>query len=129
MKRILLALVAMILVASPLCVDVSTAADGVNINGKLNLDAMHVMLTKGLKATREDEKLYIDYVMILVAEKVLPVSLVYASFDYSRKRRPDYPFPYFEQSLRTLAKRKNIDVAFAPSVVKMKELKVQLANH
>ena len=108
MKRILLALVAMMLVGSPLCVGESTAGDGVNINGKLNLDAMHVMLTKGLKATREDEKLYIDTVMILVEEKSLPVSLVYASFEYARKRRPDYPFPYFHYSLKTLAKRKNL---------------------
>lgn len=110
MRKILLALVAMILVGSPLFVGVSTAGNGggVNMNGRLNLDALHVMLTKGLKATREDEKLYIDTVVILVGERKLPVSLVYASFDYARKRRPDYPFPYFRYSLKTLAKRKNL---------------------
>jgi hypothetical protein len=68
------------------------------------------MLTKGLKATRNEEKLYIEFVVQMVALDQLPVSYVYASFSYARKRRPDYPFPYFQHSLRALGKRKNIDL-------------------
>ena len=68
------------------------------------------MLTKGLKATREDEKAYINWIVSLVAKDKLPVSLVYASFKYSRARRPSYPFPYFVFSVETLAKRNNIDM-------------------
>ncbi len=47
---------------------------------------------------------------MLVALEEVPVSYVYASFNYARKRRPDYPFPYFQYSMRTLGKRKNIDL-------------------
>jgi siroheme synthase (precorrin-2 oxidase/ferrochelatase) len=113
MKKILVALVAMILIDMPLLVSVSTAGNGgvVNNNGRVNLAALEEMLTKGLKATREDEKLYIkDVVMKMVEDEKLPVSLVYASFTYARKRRPDYPFPYFQYSLKTLANRKHIEL-------------------
>ncbi len=115
MKKFLIALVAVVLFGTPLLIGVSIAGNGgtVNKNGKVNLDALHQMLTKGLKATRENEKLYIDRVVLLVAEDKLPLSLVYASFDYARKRRPDYPFPYFHYSLTTLAKRKNLDLQLA----------------
>ena len=38
----------------------------------------------------------------------LPVAYVYSSFTYVRKRRPDYPFPYFHHSLKALTKRKDL---------------------
>ncbi|MHB0956602.1 MAG: hypothetical protein ACYC6N_21040 [Pirellulaceae bacterium] len=112
MKKYLLTLATVILVGGWLLIDESTAdtSNTINRNGKVNLDALHEMLTKGLKATREDEKIYIAYVVMWVGEEKLPVSLVYAAFDYARKRRPEYPFPYFHYSLKTLAKRKNIEL-------------------
>jgi hypothetical protein len=112
MKRILVAFAAAILVTGPLWAEAS-AAGGNSVmtkTGKVNVSALRDMLTKGLKATRTEEKCYIDYVVALVAQDALPVSYVYASFNYARKRRPDYPFPYFQYSLRALGKRKNIDL-------------------
>jgi hypothetical protein len=111
MKRILLALAALMFVVSPWLESVSAARDNNNVmtrTGKVNPRALREMLVKGLKATREEEKLYIDLIVFLVALEKLPVSYVYASFDYARKKRPDYPFPYFHYSMKALGKRKNI---------------------
>lgn len=110
MKQLLLALAAVMLVGSPWLAGTSAARDNnvMRQTGKVNSHALREMLTKGLKATRDNEKLFIALVVQLVAEEELPVSYVYASFSYARKRRPDYPFPYFQYSLRTLARRKNI---------------------
>ena len=110
MKRILLTLAAVIFVGSPLLAGVSAARDNnvMTRTGKVNPSALREMLTKGLKATRPDEKVYIDLVVDLVVLEKLPIAYVYASFSYARKRRPDYPFPYFNHSLKALTKRKNL---------------------
>ncbi len=76
----------------------------------VNPQQLHDRLVNGLKATRENERLYIDRVVQLVVDGTLPESMVYACFDYARKRHPPYPFPYFQHSLQTLAKRKNIEL-------------------
>ena len=82
-----------------------TIAQSTN-NGKVNADQLREMLTKGLKATRDDQKKYIDVVVARAVKKTLPLSVVYASFKYARTRRPSYPFPYFVYSVETLSKRK-----------------------
>ncbi len=54
MKRILLAIAAVILVGSPVLTDVSAAGNNaVTKTGKVNPTALREMLIKGLKATRE----------------------------------------------------------------------------
>jgi hypothetical protein len=77
-------------------------------NAKVNPHELRQMLNKGLKATRDNEKEYIDWVVTWVEKNKLPVSLVYASFHYSRARRPQYPFPYFVYSLETLISRNKL---------------------
>lgn len=111
MKRFLLVLIGLLVLGSTLMPPAPVTGGTVTTQaGQVNLHALNDMLVKGLKATREEEKLYIAQVVRLVGEKKLPVALVYASFQYARKRRPDYPFPYFRYSVKTLAKRKNIDL-------------------
>jgi hypothetical protein len=111
MKRFLLILIALLVLASTFTPPATVIGGTITTqSGQVNLFALNDLLVKGLKATREDEKLYIAEVVRLVGQKKLPVSLVYASFQYARKRRPDYPFPYFRYSVKTLAKRKNIDL-------------------
>ncbi len=58
MKRILLTLAAVIFLGSPLLAGVSAARDNnvMTRTGKVNPSALREMLTKGLKATRPDEK-------------------------------------------------------------------------
>jgi hypothetical protein len=111
MKRLLLVLVTLtvlgIAFVPPATVTGGTVATQ---TGEVNLRALNDMLVKGLKATRPDEKIYIGEVVRLVGEKKLPVALVYASFQYARKRRPDYPFPYFRYSIKTLAKRQGVNL-------------------
>jgi hypothetical protein len=111
MKRFLLILIALLVLVSTFTPPATVIGGTITTqSGQVNLFALNDLLVKGLRATREDEKLYIAEVVRLVGEKKLPVSLVYASFQYARKRRPDYPFPYFRYSVKTLAKRKNIDL-------------------
>ena len=111
MKRFLLILIALLVLVSTFTPPATVIGGTITTqSGQVNLLALNDMLVKGLKATREDEKLYIAEVVRLVGQKKLPVALVYASFQYARKRRPDYPFPYFRYSVKTLAKRKNIDL-------------------
>ncbi len=78
------------------------------VNAKVIPEELRQMLNKGLKATRDDEKEYIDWVVGWVEKNKLPVSLVYASFRYARTRRPQYPFPHFVYSLETLIQRHKI---------------------
>ena len=111
MKRFLLILIALLVLVSTFSPPATVIGGTITTqSGQVNLFALNDLLVKGLKATREDEKLYIAEVVRLVGQKKLPVALVYASFQYARKRRPDYPFPYFRYSVKTLAKRKNIDL-------------------
>jgi hypothetical protein len=116
MKRILLTLLAAMTACSPLLVcdsgaRAATPQSAVQFRrGKVDPRALRELLVKGLKATRKNERAYIDHIVSLVVQNKLPLSLVYASFDYARKRRPSYPFPYFVFSVETLAKRKNIDI-------------------
>ncbi len=111
MKRFLLILIALLVLVSTFTPPATVIGGTITTqSGQVNLFALNDLLVKGLKATREDERLYIAEVVRLVGEKKLPVSLVYASFQYARKRRPDYPFPYFRYSVKTLAKRKNINL-------------------
>lgn len=89
--------------------DVPVRADETARSTEAESRQLRDRLVNGLKATRENELAYIDRVVQRVAEKRLPESMVYACFDYARKRYPPYPFPYFQYSLNTLAKRKHID--------------------
>jgi hypothetical protein len=77
---------------------------------RVDLKALRELLTKGLKVTRPVEEAFIDHVVILVGENKLPVSLVYAAFRWARRRRPDYPFPYFQSAVKALAKQNKIDI-------------------
>jgi hypothetical protein len=116
MKRVLLNLLVITMACSPVLVCISeaqAAARGTpsrTTKGKIDPNALREMLTKGLRVTRDDEKDYINYIVSLVAQDKLPPSLVYASFEYARKRRPNYPFPYFVFSVQTLAKRNKIEI-------------------
>ena len=65
MKRILLVLTAAVLVGTPLFTSTSAAGtqSAVNKNGKIDANALREMLTNGLRATRDDEKAFVNYVV------------------------------------------------------------------
>lgn len=81
-----------------------------SVNSEKKAKALRNTLVSGLRAVRDDQKRFIDHIVEMVAEKKLPQSVVYAAFRWSRKQRPDYPFPYFKYSVRELAKRKGINI-------------------
>ncbi len=75
---------------------------------KVDLEALNVLLTKGLKVSRRNQETFVKKVLAKVASGKLPVALVYASYRYAKRRNPAIPFPFFETSLRSLAKRNRI---------------------
>jgi hypothetical protein len=77
---------------------------------RVDLNALREQLTKGLKVTRPEEERFVNHIVMLVGKNKLPVSLVYAAFRWSRRRRPDYPFPYFASAIKALAKKNKIEI-------------------
>lgn len=65
-------------------------------------------LEKGLRATQPDHFAFIDQIVSLVDSDQLPIRIVNAAFQWSRKRKPYNPFPYFEKAVRILAEREDI---------------------
>jgi hypothetical protein len=60
-------------------------------------------LEKGLRARLPEEFEYIDRVVTLVDQGVLPLSLVLSTFKWARKQHQVYPFVYFKLGLRERA--------------------------
>ena len=114
MKRYLLALCILVVWYGPVRADQPVNTTALNVPtfsqpmAKVDPDSLREELVNGLRATRDDQKNFIDHIVTMVDEGKLPVSLVYASFRWARKRRSDYPFPYFKYAVRELAKRKRI---------------------
>lgn len=116
MKRGIIVLLALVMLCTPiLCTHESAIASAAELQqtaeqNRVDLEALRELLMKGLKVTRPVEEAFIDHVVILVGKNKMPVSLVYAAFRWARRRRPDYPFPYFESAIRALAKKNKIDI-------------------
>lgn len=64
---------------------------------------LRTQLERGLRANRPDQVALVDRVIKLVKSGDLSLRTVNAAYRYARKRRPSFPFPYFERTLRTLA--------------------------
>lgn len=60
-----------------------------------------------------EEQAFIDYVVLQVKLKILPVRIANAAMLYARVKRP-YPFPYFKMAVLELAKREEIILAKLP---------------
>jgi len=70
---------------------------------------LKVQLQAGLKARLPGEFAFIDRVIAMVDQKQLPFDLVQSTFMWARVKKP-YPFPYFENGLRTRAARQGIEI-------------------
>ena len=60
-------------------------------------------LKAGLKVRKPTEKLFVERVVQLVDQKVLPLSMVLGVFQYARKKEDRYPFFYFREALKIRA--------------------------
>lgn len=65
-------------------------------------------LVNRLRATAEDQRNYLNFVVRLVKENKLDLKLVVAVERYALRRNPGFPFPFFERALRFEAKRRGI---------------------
>jgi len=63
-----------------------------------------------LRATRDDQRAYIHYVVQRVNENELERSLVIAIERYSLRRNRGYPFPFFERALRYEAAKRGVEL-------------------
>ena len=57
----------------------------------------------GLRCRKPEEVAFVDLVVQKVDQKKLPLELVLSMFKWSRERRPDIPFYYFQAGLRKRA--------------------------
>ncbi|MFT5302844.1 MAG: hypothetical protein ACI87E_004032 [Mariniblastus sp.] len=64
-----------------------------------------------LKTTRDEEKVFVAKIVLLVRLGEIPSRLVSTSYQWGLKNRPDtnYPFIYFEKVLRIQAKAISLD--------------------
>ena len=60
-------------------------------------------ISSSLKIGTTTEKLFIERVVQLVDQKVLPLSMVLGVFQYARKKEDRYPFFYFREALKIRA--------------------------
>lgn len=68
----------------------------------------------GLKARRPIEMQFTAEIAQLVDDGNLPKDYVLAVFDYSRKRRPKFPLPYFEFAIRKKAEELGVPIVTPP---------------
>ncbi|EMI22423.1 secreted protein [Rhodopirellula maiorica SM1] len=60
-------------------------------------------LTNRLRATSEEQRAYLRFVVLKVKEGKLDLRLVVAVERYALRRRPDFPFPFFERAMKVQA--------------------------
>lgn len=60
-------------------------------------------LVNRLRATSEDQRAYLRFVVLQVKEEKLDLRLVVAVERYALRRRPDFPFLFFERAMKVQA--------------------------
>ena len=65
-----------------------------------HLATLKEQLTNRLRATRNDQRAYLNFVIKLVDQGKLDRSLVVALERYALRRNPSYPFPFFERAMK-----------------------------
>lgn len=60
-------------------------------------------LKNGLLVTRPEDQLYIDHVVQMVQQEVLPIELVKSTFQWARRKKTSYPVLYFRKGLEIRA--------------------------
>lgn len=82
-------------------------------------------LVNRLRATREDQQAYINYVVEQVRLEKLETGLVIAIERYAMRRNGHYPFPFFERALRYESAKRGVNL---PSVQHFNSTRVTQAT-
>ena len=67
-------------------------------------------LTNRLRATRTDQRAYINHIAKLVKQGRVERSLVVALERYALRRSPGYPFPFFERAMKYECGRRGVSL-------------------
>ena len=79
------------------------------LSGRPNASAnLEEQLVNRLRATRDDQRAYIKYVVALTKNRKLETRLVVAVERYAMRRNSHYPFPFFERALMYEAKKRGM---------------------
>lgn len=99
-----------IVLALPLAAAPAVAAAQSNNSNRAVQISLRDQLAFGLKARTPQQFAFVDRVVVLVDTGVLSKRLVNICFEYARSKPDNVQFFYFEQALRTLARRQKIVV-------------------
>jgi hypothetical protein len=71
-------------------------------------------LKNGLQARRPEDREFLDRVATMVENKQLPIDLVKSTFQWARRKKTYYAFPYFERAL--ILRAEQIGITIEPSM-------------
>ena len=91
----------------------AVAQDGLDFNEaermmSFNTVELRDQLYFGLRTFLPEQQAFVDDVVARVEAGELPRSMVNVVFVWSRKRKPNIPFPYFEIVMRLLAEKRGV---------------------
>ena len=84
----------------------ATATGGVFNRTSARKLGLSDQLRLGLRARNSADRAYIERVVKSVERGKIPRRLVNAAYNYARRRRPNYPLPYFKRALEILTARR-----------------------
>ncbi|MEE3372560.1 MAG: hypothetical protein VX346_24700 [Planctomycetota bacterium] len=84
----------------------ATATGGVFNRTSARKLSLSDQLKLGLRARNSEDRAYIERVVKSVEQGKLPRRLVNAAYSYARRRRANYPLPYFRRALEILTARR-----------------------
>jgi hypothetical protein len=67
-------------------------------------------LKNGLQARRPEDREFLDRVATMVENEQLPIELVKSTFQWARRKKTYYAFPYFERALILRAEQMGITI-------------------
>jgi hypothetical protein len=70
-------------------------------------------LKNGLQARRPEDREFLDRVATMVENEQLPIELVKSTFQWARRKKTYYAFPYFERAL--ILRSEQIGIKIEPS--------------
>ena len=99
--------------AMPTTADAQISQPGKLSAGPTRVATLEEILVNKLRATRNDQRAYIKFVVKQVEQKKLKAELVLAIEKKAIQRNRFYPFPFFERAMRFEAEKRNV---FLPPV-------------
>jgi hypothetical protein len=80
----------------------------------VNIAELKEQLKNGLQARRPEDREFLDRIATMVENEQLPLDLVKSTFQWARRKKTYYSFPYFERAL--IFRAEQIGITIEPSV-------------